>query len=110
MTSGIAVDKSEMAEPLAVVGGSKFTPSIKRMLNRHAGEDELRAALEADGATFLMQDALAKVRDGLTTVEEVLRVIRTEKDERLPRSHRLGTSRRTPRKSPRPKTSPKPAA
>jgi len=79
----------------------RLTPSIKKMLTRHAGEDELRAALEADGATFMMQDALAKVRDGLTTVEEVLRVIRSETDERLPSSHRLGTSRRTPRKTPR---------
>ena len=82
----------------------RFTPSITRMLNRNCGEDELRAALEDDGATFLMQDALAKVREGLTTVEEVLRVIRTDKDDRTPTSHRIGTSRRATRKPSRRKT------
>jgi hypothetical protein len=44
----------------------------------------LRRAASSAGARFLLDDGLAKVRQGLTTVEEILRVIRIEHAEDLP--------------------------
>ena len=59
----------------------RLTPRVKDLIIRQAPESELRGAAWADGTRFLMEDALAKVRAGLTTVEEILRVIRTDRAE-----------------------------
>jgi type II secretory ATPase GspE/PulE/Tfp pilus assembly ATPase PilB-like protein len=63
-----------------------MTPALKECVNRHAPETESRrAALEA-GTRPLLVDAVQKVCEGLTTVEEVLRVIRIDQtDETGPR-------------------------
>jgi general secretion pathway protein E len=45
---------------------------IRRLIAREADSDALRAAAP-DGTLFtIQQDAIQKVRDGITTVEEVL--------------------------------------
>jgi type IV pilus assembly protein PilB len=54
----------------------------------------LRRAASSAGARFLLDDGLAKVRQGLTTVEEILRVIRIEHADELPVSNGRGRSRR----------------
>jgi type IV pilus assembly protein PilB len=59
----------------------RLTPRVKDLIIRQAPESELRGAAWADGTRFLMEDALTKVRAGLTTVEEILRVIRTDRAE-----------------------------
>jgi len=62
-----------------------LTPRLKDLVMRQAPESEIRGAAWADGTRFLTEDALAKVRAGLTTVEEILRVIRTDRaDDRGP--------------------------
>ena len=56
----------------------RLTPRLKELVSRHATEPEMTAAAVAAGTQLLMTDALSKVRQGLTTVEEILRMIRIE--------------------------------
>jgi len=48
---------------------------FKRMIHQDATETEIMEALRWSGMTTLLEDALSKVRSGLTTLEEVLRVM-----------------------------------
>jgi len=59
----------------------RFNDRVRDLVAGHARASEIRGAAWAAGTRFLMEDALAKVRQGLTTVEEVLRVIRVERRE-----------------------------
>jgi type IV pilus assembly protein PilB len=56
----------------------RLTPSIKDLMSRQAKEPELARAAMAGGTRFLLQDAIEKMRAGLTTVEEIVRVIRVD--------------------------------
>jgi type IV pilus assembly protein PilB len=64
----------------------RLTPKLKDLISRHATERALKRAAQSAGAQFLLDAGLAKVRQGLTTVEELLRVIRIEHAEDLPSS------------------------
>ena len=59
----------------------RMTPTIKELVNRKASELELRKAALSAGTQLLLQDALGKVAAGITTVEELLRVIQLQEDE-----------------------------
>jgi type IV pilus assembly protein PilB len=59
----------------------RFTDRIRDLVAQHARASEIRAAAWGAGTRFLMEDALAKVRQGLTTIEEILRVIRIDRHE-----------------------------
>jgi len=72
----------------------RLSPRLKDLVTKHASERVLRRAASNAGARFLLDDGLAKVRQGLTTVEEILRVIRIEHTEDLPASGGRGRSRR----------------
>ena len=56
----------------------RLTPRLKELVSRHATEPEMTAAAVAAGTQLLMTDAISKVHQGLTTVEEILRIIRIE--------------------------------
>ena len=56
----------------------RLTPALKELIRRGASELELRAAATAGGTQWLSDDAVAKIKQGLTTVEEVLRVVRVD--------------------------------
>ena len=56
----------------------RLTPRLRDLVMRQAPEAQLRRAAASAGTRFLLEDALAKVRAGLTTVEEVVRVLRTD--------------------------------
>jgi len=47
---------------------------VRRLILRGAAESEVRAAAQADGMSSLRDCALRRVGDGLTSIEEVLRV------------------------------------
>jgi type IV pilus assembly protein PilB len=49
------------------------SPSIRRMILDRAPSDQIRAQAVSEGMLTLRQDALLKLRAGVTTVEEVLR-------------------------------------
>lgn len=56
----------------------RLTPRLKDLVSRQAPESEIKSAAAATGTRFLLDDALDKVRQGFTTIEEVLRVIRID--------------------------------
>jgi type IV pilus assembly protein PilB len=58
----------------------RLTPALKELVNRHASEVEMKR-IAAAGHRFLLQDALQKAREGLTTLEEILRVVRIDPAE-----------------------------
>jgi type II secretory ATPase GspE/PulE/Tfp pilus assembly ATPase PilB-like protein/ActR/RegA family two-component response regulator len=59
----------------------RMTPALRDLVNRNAGEDEMRKVSSLAGTKFLLEDAIEKVRAGVTTLEEVLRVIQIEETD-----------------------------
>jgi CheY-like chemotaxis protein len=59
----------------------RLTPRIKRLISHKASEPELNKAAVAAGTRLLLDEAMDKVKQGLTTVEEVLRVIQLREEE-----------------------------
>jgi type IV pilus assembly protein PilB len=66
---------------VAVFEMLRMTPSMKELIHRKAGEGDLRKAAGMTGTRFLLDDAMEKTRQGLTTLEEVLRVVQLQEDE-----------------------------
>ena len=63
------------------VGIFEFVPfdsGLSRLVMEKATTDELQDYAAEHGAITLRDDAMAKVRDGMTTLEETLRVTRLE--------------------------------
>ena len=52
-----------------------MTDSVRRLILDGAGHDDVRAAARAQGMRTLHEDGLEKVRDGVTSIPEVLRVL-----------------------------------
>jgi len=59
----------------------RMTPTIKDLIHRKASEADLRKAAGITGTRFLLDDAMEKMRKGITTLEEVLRVVQLQEDE-----------------------------
>ena len=53
----------------------KISDRIRRMIAQRAGEDAIREVAQSTGMLTLGDDALAKVKAGVTTAEELLRVV-----------------------------------
>ena len=53
----------------------KISDRIRRMIAQRAGEDAIREVAQTTGMLTLGDDALAKVKAGVTTAEELLRVV-----------------------------------
>ena len=53
----------------------KITDRLRRMIAQRASEDAIREAAQSSGMLTLGDDALAKVKAGVTTAEELLRVV-----------------------------------
>ena len=53
----------------------KITDRLRRMIAQRASEDAIREAAQSTGMLTLGDDALAKVKAGVTTAEELLRVV-----------------------------------
>ncbi len=68
---------------IGVVELVRMTPTLKELILRKATEAELRKAVALAGTRFLLEDAMEKVRQGMTTLEEVLRVIQIEEEEMI---------------------------
>ncbi len=51
---------------------------IKEMVMKNASSNEIMAVAKAEGMVTMFEDGLLKVKQGLTTIEEVLRVVKTE--------------------------------
>lgn len=59
---------------LAVLEVMPVTEKIERLVVSHAASSELRNAANEDGLVSLRQDGFRLVKEGLTTIEEVMRV------------------------------------
>ncbi|MBD3233919.1 MAG: GAF domain-containing protein [candidate division Zixibacteria bacterium] len=55
-----------------------LSEEIKPLIDRKVSSDELRIQARKDGMKTLFEDGALKVRNGLTSVEELLRVVRPE--------------------------------
>ena len=53
----------------------KITDRLRRLISQKASEDAIREAAQSIGMLTLGDDALAKVKAGVTTAEELLRVV-----------------------------------
>jgi type IV pilus assembly protein PilB len=53
----------------------KISERLRRMISQRASEDAIREMAQSTGMLSLGDDALAKVRAGVTTAEELLRVV-----------------------------------
>ncbi|HVL66677.1 MAG TPA: ATPase, T2SS/T4P/T4SS family [Vicinamibacterales bacterium] len=53
----------------------RVTEKVRRLIAQKAGEDMVREAAVAGGMIALGEDGLAKVKSGITTAEELLRVV-----------------------------------
>ena len=58
----------------------RLTPELKELVRRRASEAEMTEVAVRSGTRMLRDDAIAKVKQGLTTVEEILRVVRIDDD------------------------------
>jgi general secretion pathway protein E len=59
----------------------RLTPALKEAVNQGASERKLKRLTTSAGLKYLLDDGLAKVRDGLTTIEELVRIMRIEPED-----------------------------
>jgi uncharacterized OB-fold protein len=60
---------------IAIYEVMRVTDKVRRMIAQRAGEDMVRDAAVSAGMITLGEDGLAKVKSGVTTAEELLRVV-----------------------------------
>lgn len=65
----------------------KVTNTIRELIRQKASEKAIRKAAAATGSTTLLEDGVAKVLSGITSVEELCRVIELEAEETYPCPH-----------------------
>jgi type II secretory ATPase GspE/PulE/Tfp pilus assembly ATPase PilB-like protein len=56
----------------------EVSKNIRRLITERADSDVIAKAAMAEGMRSMFEDGLIKVRDGITTIEEVLRVAKSE--------------------------------
>ena len=61
----------------------RMTPALKQMVNRKATEADMRKAAAQDGTGLLLDHARELLRAGVTTPEEILRVVQIDEDETI---------------------------
>ena len=76
-----ACGKSGFAGRMGVYEMLRMTGVMKELVRKKAGEAAIRRAAAIAGTQTLLEDGLAKVRAGLTSPEELLRVIELEADD-----------------------------
>jgi hypothetical protein len=59
----------------------KMTAAVRAAIDRKACEAEILKAAAMSGFTLLLEDARNKIRDGITTPEEILRVIQLRDED-----------------------------
>ena len=62
----------------------RVTTMVKDLIRQKASESALRRAAAQAGTTTLLEDGIAKILDGSTSMEELLRVIELETEETFP--------------------------
>ena len=65
---------------LAIFEIMEMTPEIAQLTMERADTNTLRKQAIADGMTLLVQDGIRKIKQGLTTIEEVLSVATAQEE------------------------------
>jgi predicted amidophosphoribosyltransferase len=60
-----------------------FKPKIKEIISTGGSEEDIRLTMQSQGMSTIGEDGISKVKEGLTTIEEVLRVIEVEEEIRI---------------------------
>ncbi|WP_333656375.1 GspE/PulE family protein [Dissulfurispira sp.] len=68
---------------IAVYEYFPMTPALKKLISNNASESSLMMAAKNEGIVFLFEDAWDKVKNGITTIEEVMAKIPMEYAENL---------------------------
>ena len=76
-----ACSKSGYAGRIGIYEMLRMTSALKELIRQKANEAELRRAAAAAGTRFLLEDGLSKVREGLTNLDELVRVIEVAPEE-----------------------------
>jgi len=61
----------------------KMTPAVRAVINERGSEAKIRRAALASGFISLLQEAHEKIREGITSPDEVLRVIQSTGDDEI---------------------------
>lgn len=69
---------------VAIAEVLKITAKIEELINKKASVADFEKVARADGMVPMYEDGMAKVRAGITTEEEVLRVTEKEQEKPLP--------------------------
>jgi len=79
-----ACGKSGFSGRMGIYEMLRMTSALKELVRKKAGETTLRRSAAASGTRTLMEDGWAKVREGSTNPEELLRVVELEADDSFP--------------------------
>jgi type IV pilus assembly protein PilB len=79
-----ACSQTGYAGRLGIYEMLRVTTVIKELIRQKGGEGALRRAAAMAGTTTLLEDGISKVLAGLTSLEEMLRVIELETEETYP--------------------------
>jgi type II secretory ATPase GspE/PulE/Tfp pilus assembly ATPase PilB-like protein len=52
-----------------------ITPAMEELILKHPNAAEIRALAKKEGTVFMFEDGMDKVKNGITTIEEVVRVV-----------------------------------
>ncbi|RLB82310.1 MAG: secretion system protein E [Deltaproteobacteria bacterium] len=75
------------AERIGIFEVFQIDEELRKMIHRDANETELLRAARWSGMTTLLEDAINKVKAGITTCEEVLRVLGPQNTLEIPCPH-----------------------
>ncbi len=76
-----ACGKTGYAGRIGIFETLRMTSTLKELVRRKATEADLRKAAAAAGTRFLLEEALARVREGIFGLDELVRVIEVQPDE-----------------------------
>ncbi len=79
-----ACSKSGYSGRMGIYEMFRMTSAAKELVRQKVGESALRRAAAMGGTRTLLEDGIARVREGLTTAEELHRVVEVEVDESYP--------------------------
>jgi type IV pilus assembly protein PilB len=79
-----ACGKSGYSGRMGIYEMLRMNSSLKELIRQKANESALRRAAAVAGTRTLFEDGVAKVKEGLTSPEELLRVIEVVSDETFP--------------------------
>ncbi len=58
--------------------------TVRRAIRENRNMDAIRDVARSNGMKLMQEDAIEKVRGGISTLDEVLRVVPFETDDRVP--------------------------